>query len=171
MTLSIVVAASDDDVIGIHNSLPWHIPEDLKQFRRTTYQHVVVAGRRTHESILERLGHPLPDRYTVVLSRTSVAVNGGSCVVARTFDEAINIADELRSRKAQDEAFVIGGSSLYRQSLPRVGKIYLTRVHQCVKGDSHLLPGWLDDFSLDTQSETMTSRSGIPYTFLSYVRN
>ena len=170
MTLSIAVAASENDVIGVRNNLPWHLPEDLRQFKRMTYQHAVIVGRCTHESILERLGHPLPDRYTVVLSRTSFPPDGGNCVSARTFDEAVSIADELRLRKAQDEAFVIGGSSLYHQALPHVDKIYLTRVHQYVKGDAYLSPGWLDDFSLDTQSETMTSRTGIRYTFLSYVR-
>lgn len=169
MTLSIAVAASDNDVIGVRNSLPWHLAEDLRQFRLRTHQHAVIVGRCTHESILKRLGHPLPDRHTVVLSRTTVT-NSDDCVSARTLDEAVSIADELRSRKAQDEVFVIGGSSLYQQALPQVDKIYLTRVHQYVKGDAYLSPGWLDDFSLDTHSETMTSRTGIRYTFLSYVR-
>jgi dihydrofolate reductase len=73
-------------------------------------------------------------------------------------------------RNAQDEVFVIGGSLVYQQALPHVDKIYLTRVHQDVKGDAYLSPCWLDDFSLDTRSETMTSRTGIRYTFLSYVR-
>ena len=90
--------------------------------------------------------------------------------MAQTFREATYLADQFRLRNSQDEAFVIGGSSLYGQALPLVSKIYLTRVHQYVEGDKYLPTGWLKDFSMDMQSKIMTSRTGIQYTFLCYLR-
>jgi dihydrofolate reductase len=174
--LSIVVAAAENDAIGLRNTLPWHVPEDLKNFKMLTARHAVIVGRRTHQSIVDRLGHPLPDRHTIVLSGAlSDALSGAACLprdvaVARTLDEALRLADEFRSSQSQDEIFVIGGSSLYSQALPLVGKIYLTRVHQHVAGDAYLSPGWLDGFSLELGGDTLTSRTGIRYTFQRYSR-
>jgi dihydrofolate reductase len=184
--LSIVVAAAENDAIGLRNTLPWHVPEDLRNFRRITTGHAVIVGRRTHQSIMDRLGRPLPDRHTIVLSSAAALPGGlalpdaaalpgtaalpGGVAVARTLDEALRLAEEFRSRESQDEVFVIGGSSLYTQSLPLVRKVYLTRVHRHVEGDAYLSPGWLDGFSLDMRGDTLTSRTGIRYTFQSYSR-
>lgn len=169
MSLAIVVAASEDEVIGTGNRLPWHIPEDLAMFRRITQQHAVIVGRSTHESIVARLGGPLPGRYTILVSRTT-APEAEGVVVARTLDDAARLAEEYRLRRNQAEAYVIGGVSLYMQSLPAVRSVYLTRVHEVVAGDAYLPAGWLGGFSLESSGRTLVSRSGISYTFQRYVR-
>jgi dihydrofolate reductase len=169
MSLAIIVAVSENEVIGNGNRLPWHIPEDLAMFRQTTAQHAVIVGRSTHESIVERLGGPLPGRYTVLVSRTAGSAHDGVSV-ACTFEDAARLADEYRTEKNQAEAYVIGGASLYVQALPVVRHVYLTRVHRAVSGDRYLPAGWLGGFSLERSGGTLISRSGIAYTFQRYVR-
>ncbi|MGO8956490.1 MAG: dihydrofolate reductase [Streptosporangiaceae bacterium] len=170
MTLAIVVAASDNDMIGHRNSLPWHLPEDLARFRKITHGRAVIVGRSTNDSIVNRLGGALPDRYTVLLSRSKPAAIAGDGAVARTPEEAVYLADQFRRRNGQDEAFVIGGLSVYQQLMPLIEQIYMTRVHRIVDGDTLLSPGWLDGFSLDAQDDTRTSRTGLCYTFSRYSR-
>lgn len=169
MSLAIVVAASENEVIGTGNRLPWHIPEDLAMFRRTTQQHAVIVGRSTYESIVARLGGPLPGRHTILVSRTT-APEAEGVVVARTFDDAARLAEEFRLRRNQAEAYVIGGASLYMHCLPAVRSVYLTRVHEAVAGDAHMPAGWLGGFSLESSGGTQVSRSGVSYTFQRYVR-
>ena len=84
----LIVAAAENDVIGRDGSLPWHLPADLKRFAAMTRGHAVVMGRSTYESIIERLGHPLPGRLSVVLSTTLDAVPEG-VVVARSTKDAM----------------------------------------------------------------------------------
>lgn len=169
MSLAIIVAASENEVIGSGNRLPWHIPEDLAMFRRTTEQRAIIVGRSTHESIVQRLGCPLPGRYTVLVSRTAAAVQDG-VIVARTLEEAAKLAEDFSVARMQAEAFVIGGASLYVQSLPVVQRIYLTRVHKTVAGDTRLPEDWLGGFELEHSGKTLISRSGTSYTFERYVR-
>src|SRR4051812_25659667 len=119
MRLSMVVAADDADVIGREGALPWHLPEDLKRFRVLTSGHVVVAGRRTQESIVERLGRPLPGRTTVVVTRDPSAQPVGAGVVYEPdLPSALRRATALAEAAGQDEVFVIGGAEIYREALP-----------------------------------------------------
>lgn len=129
MTISIIVAVSENDVIGRHGDLPWRLKTDLQRFRQLTVGHAVIAGRRTHESILRRLGKPLPDRRTVVLSRAPGYMAPG-CEVVTTWEDA------LERVKDEDEVFVIGGEEVYRLALPHADRLYLTRVHTVVPGDA-----------------------------------
>jgi len=119
MNLSIIVAVSENHVIGLHNQLPWHLPADLAYFRRLTTGHTILMGRKTYESI----GRPLPKRENVVITRdTSFQPDG--VVVLHSLEAAI---DHVRGR--QEEVFIIGGDTIYRQSLSWVNRIYYTRVH------------------------------------------
>lgn len=170
MTLAIVVAAAQNGTIGESNSLPWHIPEDMAMFRRLTRGHAVIVGRSTNDSIIERLGRCLPDRYTVLLSRNPATPVPADGELAATMDEALAAADRFRVANAQEDAFVIGGSSVYEQALPLVDRIYLTRVHQVVEGDTRLPAGWLDGFALQAEDEMLTSRTGVCYSFCRYIR-
>ena len=128
MLLSLIVAASENNVIGKDNKLPWHLPDDLKRFKALTKGHPVILGRKTFESI----GHPLPERLNIVVSRhLEVAPTG--CKLAASFSQALELA-----RGESDEVFVIGGSELFALALPLADRIYLTRVHAKIDGDVFL---------------------------------
>jgi dihydrofolate reductase len=173
--LSLIVAADEQETIGNEGHLPWHLPEDLKRFRALTTGHVVIAGRLTQDSIVARLGGPLPNRTTVVVTRRGGGADGrsvpGSVHYAHSVPEAIERAKRLEAggphertshlpeasplggtSNAPDaagkrpEVFVIGGAQIYRECLPEVTTVYLTRVHKTVPGDRAMPPGWLHDF-------------------------
>lgn len=123
--LSLIVAASDNDVIGRDGQLPWRLSADLRRFKRLTMGHHLIMGRKTFESI----GRPLPGRVTIVLSRqTDYSPEG--VVVAHSPEEVLQLVS------ADPEPFVVGGAEIYRLLLPSVGKIYLTRVHCFIEGDT-----------------------------------
>jgi dihydrofolate reductase len=141
---SLVVAASDRDVIGDQGRLPWHLPDDLRRFKRLTSGHVVVLGRRTHEEIVARLGRPLPGRLSVVVSRDC----GDPTVLhASSVDAALVTARTVSGFAGRDELFVIGGAAVYGAALPHVDRIHLTRVHTDVDGDTRMPAGWLAGFT------------------------
>jgi dihydrofolate reductase len=126
MKLTAVVAASDNDVIGRGNALPWHLPADLAHFRRLTLGKPVLMGRRTHEAI----GRPLPGRRNLVLSRSGFRAPGVETVAS--LDAAIELV------AGEPELMIVGGAQLYRQALPLIDTIHLTRVHCSLEGDAHL---------------------------------
>jgi dihydrofolate reductase len=122
--ITLIVAVSDNGVIGRENALPWHLPEDLKRFKRLTMGKPMIMGRKTFESI----GKPLPGRLNIVVTRDTNYRREGVSVV-HGVDEAIAAA------AGAPELMVIGGSELFRQFLPRAGRVHLTRVHAQVEGD------------------------------------
>jgi len=124
--LSMIVAASENNVIGKNNQLLWHLPDDLKHFKRTTKGHHVIAGRKTFES----QGRPLPNRTNIIITRNrDLQIDG--CEIAHSLDEAIGMV------KDDDEPFIIGGEDIYKQALSKVDRIYLTRVHATFEGDTY----------------------------------
>ena len=123
-TITLIVAVADSGVIGRDNALPWHLPEDLKHFKRLTMGKPIVMGRRTFESI----GKPLPGRQNIVLTRDPNYRREGITVV-HDADSALAAAN------AAAEIMIIGGSDLFRLFLPRTVRIHLTRVHADVAGD------------------------------------
>lgn len=141
-----VVAAADNDVIGRDGDLPWHLPADLRWFQELTMGHVVVAGRVTHEAILRRLGRPLPDRITVVVSR-GAPQRARTVVHATSPDVALDMALGL-AEWAGRQVYVIGGAAIYAATADRIDLVHLTRVHVAAEGDASLPPGWLDGFRL-----------------------
>ncbi|MFO8003863.1 dihydrofolate reductase [Thioalkalivibrio sp.] len=147
--LQIIVAMDPDRVIGRDNQLPWHLPEDLRHFRRITNGHTLVMGRRTHESI----GRPLPNRRNIVLSRQAHWQAPG-VEVHPDLESALAAADD-------GPVFVIGGAELFREALPRAAVIHLTRVHRRFPGDVHFpLAGagwsvaWEEEHAQDAQHES-----------------
>ena len=123
--VSFVVAIAENNVIGNDNQLLWHLPDDLKHFKRLTQGHPVVMGRRTYESI----GRPLPNRTNIVVTRQADWQADG-CEVAYSVPDALEQAAQL-----DEEVFVIGGAEIYRQALPAADVIYLTEVHHTFEGD------------------------------------
>lgn len=126
MLISLIVAVSENNVIGKDGHLPWHLSQDLKRFKAVTSGHCILMGRKNYEDI----GRPLPNRTNLVLSRNENFEAPG-CEVFRSLDEALRFARESGER----ELFVIGGATLYADALPLAGKLYLTRVHANVHGD------------------------------------
>jgi len=147
MRTTMIVAADEKNTIGHQGGLPWHLTEDLQRFRRLTTGHVVVAGRKTHDSIVERLGRPLPGRITVVASRRAHGASEG-VVFLPSIQDALVAARTIEEFAGGDEVFVIGGAEIYRATLGQVDRVQLTRVAGEVDGDTHLDDGWLDGFRL-----------------------
>ena len=126
MIVSIIAAVADNGVIGWDGGLPWHLPADLKRFKKLTTGHHMVMGRRTWDSIGRR---PLPGRPTIVVSRDPAFVAEGARV-ARSVEEALELA------AGADEVFIAGGQAIYREALPVADRVYLTRVHARFEGDT-----------------------------------
>ena len=174
VTTSLIVAAAENDVIGAAGALPWHLPEDLRRFRRLTTGHAVVLGRVTHESIVARLGRALPGRTSVVVSSRGAGGPraGGEVAWAGSVAAALAAAREAEARGGMPdpggEVFVLGGASVYEQALPEVDRVYLTRVHREVAGDTSMPPGWLDGFTLVGRDERPGAGGG--FSFLEYRR-
>lgn len=127
--IKIIAAIADNNVIGKNGELPWYIPEDLKRFRKLTEGHIVVMGRKTYESILDRLGKPLPNRTSVVITRQLDYSLAAGVVRLASLEEV------LRMFTGQD-IFVIGGAQVYKDALPLVDELYITHVHQSPEGDA-----------------------------------
>jgi dihydrofolate reductase len=123
--LSIIVAVAENLAIGRNNDLLWHIPEDLKRFKKITMGHTIIMGKRTWESLPKR---PLPDRRHIVITDLPGEVIEG-CEMAYSIGDAIRLCDPVK------ENFVIGGASVYRQFLPLADRLYLTRVFRAFDGD------------------------------------
>jgi dihydrofolate reductase len=124
--LGLIAAVARNGVIGRGNALPWHVPEDLKHFRRVTTGHAILMGRRTHESI----GRPLPGRRNIVVSRQpDLRIEG--CEVASRPEAAIDLARE----GGDPMPMVIGGAALYRDALPLATHLFLTEIDRDVEGD------------------------------------
>lgn len=131
MRLSLIVAASENHVIGIKNRLPWHLPNDLQYFRSRTMGKPIIMGRKTFDS----LKRPLPGRTNIVITRNPEWHHEGVKVV-HSIEEAIKVAEAITFLDGADEAMIIGGETLYTACLDQVDQIYLTRVEHIVEGDA-----------------------------------
>jgi len=131
MNIALVVAVADNGCIGRDNRLPWHLPEDLKYFKRVTLGKPVIMGRHTFESI----GKPLPGRTNVVVSRNPAWQHDG-VTVADSLPAALRLATAQARQDGQDEVMIIGGARLYAEALPLAQRLYYTRVHATVEGDA-----------------------------------
>lgn len=132
MKLSMIVAVAQNGVIGRDNALPWHLPNDLKYFKKTTMGKPVIMGRKTYESI----GRPLPGRTNIVITRQSDYQPEGVKVVGAVA-EARSLAESVCLIDGQDEAMIIGGAEIYSLALEDADRLYLTEVHADVEGDAY----------------------------------
>jgi len=158
--ISIIVAASTNSVIGAAGDLPWRLSDDLKRFKAITMGKPIVMGRKTWDSI----GHPLPGRQNIVISRQADFVAEGCEVVAST-DEAI------AATGGADEVMVIGGSQVYSLFLPAAERLYLTRVHAEVAGDTFFPDIDESEWRLvDDESHSADDRNAFDFSFRTYER-
>ena len=157
--LSVIAAMAKNRVIGIDNTLPWHLPEDLRHFKALTMGHHIVMGRKTYESI----GKPLPGRVTVIVTRDA-AYRAEGCVIAPSLDAAIAACG------GDAEIFFVGGAELYAQILPRAQRLYLTEIQAEYAGDARF-PAVDASRWIETAREHRVAADGLAYDFVTYQRH
>ena len=159
MTVSIVVAISENHVIGKDNKLLWYLPNDLKHFKDITTGHTVIMGRKTFESV----GKPLPKRRNIIITRQPIAIEG--CEVVNSIEAALQLC------KSEPEVFIVGGAEIYKQSLNLTDRIYLTIVHKDFDGDSSFpeidRADWKEVSREDFEPD---DRNNLPYSFITLQR-
>ena len=154
--LTIIVATDRERGIGINNTLPWHLPEDLAHFKRTTSGHTIIMGRKTFDSI----GRALPQRRNIVITRNPDWKHGG-------VDVFTSIDDALKSL-GSDQAFIIGGAEIYAQTLPLADQLIVTEVDQTFSCDA-FFPLIEHDQWQETSRETHFSETkNLHYAFVTY---
>lgn len=132
MIVSIIVAASENNVIGNNNDLIWSFPKDTKFFKDTTLGRHVIMGRKNFESIPHKF-RPLPMRENIIITRQD-NYEAENCIIVNTIESALKIA----KKNGENEAFIIGGGEIYKMALDKnlIDKIYLTRIHHTFEGDT-----------------------------------
>ena len=159
MSFSLMLAMARNGVIGDHNRLPWHLPEDLKHFKMLTMGHPILMGRKTFAAI----GRPLPGRENIVLTRdTEFKVDGVT---------VIHNPQELIPRSGE-EIFIIGGAEVYKIFWSQVGKMYLTLVHGDFSGDAFFpVTDWQSEFVVSESSGLLVSvKNNLSYEFITALR-
>ncbi len=133
--ITLVVAVADNGVIGRNNTLPWHLPDDLKRFKRLTMGKPIVMGRKTFES----LRRPLPGRTNIVITRDANYRAKGA-IVTTSFENALVIARGDALRRAASEIMIIGGVDIYTRAMPITDRLEITEVHARIEGDTRFPP-------------------------------
>lgn len=159
-----VVAASENNVIGINGDLPWHIPEDLQFFKDATIHKPIIMGRKTFESLPNKKG--LPKRLNIVITRQD-NYQAENAHVFKSLEEALDFA---KSQKDQygEELCIIGGGEIFKQSLEITQKVFLTRVHTDIKDGDAFYPELPDHFE-KVESIKKTQEDGLSYSFETFV--
>lgn len=155
-SLIIVVATDQERGIGINNTLPWHLPEDLAHFKRTTSGHPIIMGRKTFESI----GRPLPNRRNIVVTRNAGWKHEG-VETAQSLTQAASMCGD-------GDAFIIGGAQIYRESLALAERLIVTEIDQVFQCDA-FFPEIDSRLWKETSRETHHSeKGGFDYAFVTY---
>ena len=156
MEVIIIAAMAANRVIGRDNTIPWHLPEELQWFKATTMGHVLIMGRKTHESI----GRPLPGRSTIVISRNPDLCLPG-CTTARSLDQALKLCS------GRDKVFIAGGAQIYALALPLADTILLSVLNHEVAGDTFFPPVPEEEFR---EISRLAIPGPTPYTRITYQR-
>lgn len=127
MKVTAIAAMSKNRVIGSNNGIPWYLQEDFRFFKRTTLNHPIIMGRKTFESI----GKPLPKRTNMVVTKNPFYISSGIVIL-----HSLEAALEMANNHGEEEVFIIGGGTIYQQSLPFLDSIYLTEVQTELEGDT-----------------------------------
>lgn len=159
--LSLIVAMAQNRAIGLNNTMPWHLPADLKRFKKLTSSHTVIMGRKTFESLPNG---PLPNRRNIIISETLNPVPSG-CEKAESLNDALRLAEH------DEEIFIIGGGSIYEQFLPKADKLYLTIIEADFEADTYFPVINFKDWEL-TEKEVMDNdlQANFVYRFETYER-
>lgn len=161
--LSLIVAYTKNRVIGSKNDMPWYLPADLKHFKDHTAGSTVIMGRKTYDSIVTRLGHGLPGRQNIVLTRDT-SESTEDTVFVHSLAEALKAAN-------REQLFIIGGAQVFSQSLPQVDRVYATEIDIELEGDT-FFPELPKDQWKETASEQHEAdeKNKYDYRFVTYER-
>jgi dihydrofolate reductase len=152
--ISFIVAMDENRVIGKDNQLPWHLPEDLKFFKRVTMGHPIGMGRKTHESI----GRILPGRENIIITRQPDYQSEG-CTVIHSVGDLVEYA-----RKQNEEIFIIGGAEIFKETFEYADRLYITHIHDKFPGDTFFPEFDWSDWDL-TSSEQGIKDEKNPYDY------
>jgi dihydrofolate reductase len=159
--ISIIVAIAENYAIGKDNQLLWHLSEDLKRFKRITSGNTIIMGRNTYLSLPKR---PLPNRTNVVISDIPEEHFEGAETVG-------SIEESMKYCSAENECFIIGGGSIYKQFMPMANKLYITKVHREFEADTFFPEINDEDWLLMEESEIqIDENNSLQYSFLTYQR-
>ena len=162
MRVSLIVAVSENGVIGKDNDLIWHLPKDMKFFKDTTQGHHVIMGRKNFESIPHKF-RPLPNRTNIIVTRQTGYV-AEDCIVVNSVEDSIEVA----KRNGDTEPFVIGGGEIYKVALENnlIDRIYLTKIHYTFKGDT-FFPDLSEDWKVLAREDCQADeKNKYDYSFL-----
>lgn len=159
MDLTLIAAVSENNVIGNKGKLPWYFPEDMKRFKRLTSGSPVIMGRKTYDSIIERIGRPLPNRWNIIISKNPNLNNLGVTGIVPSIEQAIELAMEKKC-----EAYVIGGEQIYNQTIELANKLEITHVRGNYEGDA-FFPEIKTQLWVESKREDFDK-----YSFVTYLR-
>ena len=167
MRKALIVAMSQNRVIGRNNKLPWYLPGDLKYFKQATMGKPIIMGRKTWDSI----GRPLPGRMNVVISRNPEWEAPAGTVAARSLEDALVKAEAQAEIEDGEEVMIIGGGQIYAEALPIVDRIYVTQVHAEVEGDAFFpAVNWEEWEELGREDFSASEDNPYDYSFVVYQR-
>jgi len=159
--ISIIAAVSEDLGIGKDNKLLWHIPEDMKRFKKLTYGKTVIMGKKTWESLP---GKPLPGRKNIVITDVP-----GECIDCSV--TAYSVEDAMSKCEKGEEIFIIGGGSIYRQFMPLADRLYITRIHKKAPADVFFPKIDPEEWEvINKENFKSGDKNDIPYTYVIYQR-
>jgi len=159
-TISLIAAMASNRVIGINNTLPWHLPADFKHFKAITMGKPILMGRKTYESI----GHPLPGRTNIIITNNS-SYRAEGCHVVNSIDDALALTRD------DAEVMVIGGASFYQQTLPIAQRIYLTVIHHPFDGDAYFVEIADNEWhEVERNDYDADEKNPYPYSFITFER-
>ena len=150
--ISIIAAVSNKNVIGNKGEIPWNLSRDMKHFATITKGHKVVMGKNTYESIVKKLGHPLPQRENFVLAKEDF--DAPECKILKSIEEIFELAKN-------EEIFIIGGAMVYKQMVPFADKIYLTLVDIDCEGDTFFPEFNKNDYRLTSSEHVLKDEKNI----------
>ncbi|CAG9178440.1 dihydrofolate reductase [Cupriavidus respiraculi] len=157
--LTLVVAKARNGTIGRNNALPWHLPEDLAHFKRTTMGAPIIMGRKTYDSI----GRPLPGRRNIVVTRNAdLRIEG--CEMAASLEDAQRLCAGV------DQVFLIGGGQLFAEAMPSADRLVVTEIDADVEGDAFFPPIDPGKWIVTARESHRSEKSGLDYAFVTYDR-
>lgn len=163
--INIIAAVAKNGVIGSDGRIPWHIPEDMKYFRKTTTGGIIIMGRRSYEEI----GRPLPERQNIIVS-VSRTFCGKDLITARSLSHALELAEAfIRVNECSGEIFLCGGAKIYNEGLSVADRLYLTEIDREYDGDTFFPQFSRDEFRLI--SETRCDNAGLYFNVYDRIRN
>lgn len=160
---------AENRCIGKDNKMPWHISDDLKRFKALTTGHPVIMGRKTFDSIIGYLGKPLPNRTSIIISRSEFKSGFDSSPTYTSIADSITHAKKIASKDNLDEIFIIGGAQIYTQSLHIADRIHLTQVDKPVEGDAFFPEIVTNEWNETTREDH--AEHDPPYSFITLERH